>query len=70
MDQKKVNPIQVQKFLKGMHYPAKKEDIVNKAKELGASEEITFALEKLPEQDYNTPAEVSRQISQINAGIK
>jgi hypothetical protein len=28
----KVNPIQVQKFLGGMHYPAKKDEIVDHAK--------------------------------------
>lgn len=69
MDQKKVNPIQVQKFLKGMHYPANKEDIVNKAKELGADDNIIMVLQKLSGEVFNTPAEISKGISQVNAQV-
>ena len=33
-----VNPIQVQKFLCGMHYPAKKDELVKHAKTKGADD--------------------------------
>jgi hypothetical protein len=61
----KVNPIQVQKFLGGMDYPATKDEIVNHAKSKGADENIMDTLEQLPEDDYETPADVSKAIGQI-----
>ncbi len=61
----KVNPIQVQKFLGGMDYPATKDEIVKHAKSKGADENIMDTLEQLPEDDYETPADVSKAIGQI-----
>lgn len=60
-----VNPIQVQKFLGGMDYPASKDEIVSHAKSKGADENIMQTLEQLPDEDFETPADVSKAISQI-----
>jgi hypothetical protein len=57
------NPIQVQKFLGGIDYPASKEDIVNKAKEKGADGNVLEALQNLPDQHYDAPTAVSEAIS-------
>jgi hypothetical protein len=61
----KVNPIQVQKFLSGMHYPAKKDDVVTHAKSKGADEKVIDTREQLPDNNYVTPADVSKAIGQI-----
>ena len=61
----KVNPIQVQKFLKGLTYPAKKEQVVEHAREQGADENVVSVLEKLPDEQYQTPADVSRAIGRV-----
>ncbi|HEV7928667.1 MAG TPA: DUF2795 domain-containing protein [Nitrosospira sp.] len=60
-----VNPIQVQKFLGGMNYPAKKDEIVKHAKSKGADDKIMETLEQLPEESFQTPADVSKAIGQI-----
>ena len=39
-----INPIQVQKALGGMNYPAGKEDLVKHAEEKGADEKVLSAL--------------------------
>jgi hypothetical protein len=62
----KANPIQVQKFLSGMDYPASKDEIVEHAKSKGADENIMDTLEQLPEEDYETPADVSKAIGKID----
>lgn len=62
----KVNPIQVQKHLKGMEYPASKEDIVKQAKDGGADKELCEFLDRLPDEQYDTPADVSKAIGQLN----
>ncbi len=61
----KVNPIQMQKYLKGMNYPASKEELVKHAEQQGADENVRSVLEQLPEQEYGTPADVSQAVGQI-----
>lgn len=60
-----VNPIQLQKYLKGVDYPASKEDLVKKAKQEGADERVCSVLERLPDQQYQTPADVSQAVGDI-----
>lgn len=61
----KVNPIQLQKHLKGINYPVSKEDLIDCAKQEGADEAVLSTLEQLPDQEYETPTEVSKAIGQI-----
>lgn len=60
------NPIHVQKFLGGIDYPAGKDDIVNRAKQEGADEEVMDALGRIPDQEYSSPAAVSRALGQLD----
>ncbi|WP_017720495.1 DUF2795 domain-containing protein [Kamptonema formosum] len=61
----KVNPVRVQKDLKGVDYPASKQDLLEHAKQHGADENVRSTLEQLPDQEYQTPAEVSKAIGEI-----
>jgi len=54
--------IEVQKALKGATYPASKADLVKFAIGNGAGKEILDALNALPEQDFGSPADVSKGI--------
>lgn len=60
----KVNPIQLQKHLKGVDYPASKEDLINHAKQNGADDNAISALEALPDEEYETPTDVSEAIGE------
>lgn len=60
-----VNPIQVQKYLEGVNYPASKDDLVKKAKDEGASEDVIQTLQKMPGQQYDSPVDVSQAIGKI-----
>ena len=55
-----VNPIQIQKFLKGVDYPASKNDLLKNAEREGADEDARATLERLPDQEYDSPADVER----------
>jgi len=61
-----VNPIQAQKYLKGMDYPASKDDIVKKARQEGADDELQDTLQRLPEDTFETPADVSKAIGGLD----
>lgn len=60
-----VNPVQVQKFLSGMNYPADKDQICSHAKSEGADNNIISLLKKLPNDNYQTPADVSQAIGNL-----
>ena len=57
---RKVNPVQVQKFLGGVDYPARRDDLVRAAEQHGADENVRTLLQQLPDEAYETPAEVSQ----------
>ncbi|GAB4207846.1 MAG: DUF2795 domain-containing protein [Roseiflexaceae bacterium] len=61
----KINPIQLQKYLKGVDYPANKAAILKAAEEHGADENMRATLERLPDEEFKTPAEVSKAVGQI-----
>lgn len=61
----KVNPIQAQKYLKGVDYPVSKDDLVKHAEKQGADEALRAALQQLPDERFQTPADVSQAIGQI-----
>jgi hypothetical protein len=61
-----VNPIQIQKFLKGVDYPASKNDLLKNAEREGADEDARAALERLPDQEYDSPADVSEALGKID----
>ena len=57
-----VSPIDIQKALSGMDYPAKKDDVVKHAESQGGSDEVLEALKGIDEQEYDTPAAVSKAV--------
>ena len=57
-----VNPVQVQKFLKGVDYPANKDELIQAARDEGADDNVIKMLESLPEEQYQTPADLSQAI--------
>ncbi|HEY9671602.1 MAG TPA: DUF2795 domain-containing protein [Waterburya sp.] len=59
------NPIQIQKHLKGVDYPASKEELIEHAQQQDADEDILSILEQLPDQEFETPAEVSKAIGNL-----
>ena len=60
------NPIQIQKFLGGMDYPAKKDEIVANAKGKGADQPVLDALGNIADREYDGPNAVSKAISEGN----
>ena len=54
--------IRVHKFISGIHYPATKQQLVDKARGNQADDEALSALTGMPEREYSGPDEVSRAI--------
>jgi hypothetical protein len=54
-----VSPIDIQKALSGMDYPASKADIVRHAEQQGADKEVLDALRNIDDREYEGPSGVS-----------
>ena len=57
-----VNPIEGQKHLKGMNYPASKDDVVSKAQENGADENLLEQLRSVSRNEFSGPDDVMESL--------
>ena len=57
-----VSPIDIQKALSGMDYPARKDDIVRHAEQKGVDKEVIEALQKIEDREYEGPSGVSSAV--------
>jgi hypothetical protein len=57
------SPIDIQKALGGLDYPATKDDILIAARENGADDAVLSALENIPDRSYDGPTGVSEAVS-------
>jgi hypothetical protein len=55
--------IKVQKFLKGISYPATKEQLVEQARSNKADDDALQSLEQIPDREYSGPDEVSKAVA-------
>ncbi|CAA9482864.1 MAG: hypothetical protein AVDCRST_MAG45-271 [uncultured Solirubrobacterales bacterium] len=57
------NPIEAQKYLKGMQYPASKQDVIDHAKSNDAPQEMIDDLESDTQDQFENPGEVQKAFS-------
>jgi hypothetical protein len=57
-----VSPIDIQKALGGMDYPATKEQIVKHAQDNGAGDDVLEALKGIEDREYEGPSGVSKAV--------
>ncbi|WP_407297527.1 DUF2795 domain-containing protein [Stutzerimonas zhaodongensis] len=54
------SPANVTTYLKGIDYPAQKEDLLQHAQKNGAEPEVLDVLKGMPDQEYNNMADVMK----------
>lgn len=60
------NPAEVEKCLKGVNYPAKKEDLIKHAEKQGANKDIIDTLREMREENFNSPIDVSKAVGEVD----
>jgi hypothetical protein len=60
------NPVEVEKSLKGIDFPAKREDLVKHAQQRGANREVIETIENLPEEEFRNAADVAKAIGELD----
>ena len=58
-----INPIHLQKALKGASYPASKDDLISTAQGNSADEDVMSFLNDLPDREFGGPNGVTKEIS-------
>jgi Protein of unknown function (DUF2795)/PRC-barrel domain len=64
--QAKANPVEVQKFLEGVRYPATRRELLQEAKRQRASKNVRSTLERLPDERFDAPTDVSEAIGKLS----
>lgn len=62
----RVSPSEVQNFLAGLEYPAMKDEIIDYARDQGASEDVVMTLERMPDQEYESATAISEEIGKLD----
>jgi hypothetical protein len=62
-----IGPANIMKHIKGIHFPASKDDILEIAKKGPGpdTDKVLSVLEKISDQEYNSPAEILKAIGKI-----
>jgi hypothetical protein len=55
-----MSPIDVEKYLRGVDYPANKTDLVKKAQQNKAPDDIIRTLQQLPSSSFNRPTDIMK----------
>lgn len=56
------DPIELQKHLSGLDYPATRDQVVQKAEDSGADDDVLRALRGLPDRQYEKPTHVTEAV--------
>ncbi|HEY9299251.1 MAG TPA: DUF2795 domain-containing protein [Phormidium sp.] len=59
----KLSPLELQKYLQQVDYPANKEHLIAHASQQGANEKVLLSLSKFTDKTYLTPGEVSQALT-------
>ena len=57
------NPIEAQKYLKGIDYPASKDEVIATAEDNGAPQEMIEDLQSLDQEQLDGPSDVQQAFS-------
>ena len=62
----KANPVEVQKHLKGVDYPADKQELIQHARQQKADQDVISLLEQLPDnQQFESPTDLNKALGEI-----
>jgi hypothetical protein len=62
-------PMETQEILKSIHFPVKRDDIIEQARKSEATPDILLELGMLPDREYNSAEDVARELHIIYMGI-
>lgn len=64
-DSQKTNPAVIDRYIKGIHFPASKKDLLGRARKNSAPDDVMRVLSKFSEHNYNNVTDVTNEIGQV-----
>jgi len=61
----RVSPAQVEKFIKGIKFPASKQELIEQAEGNNANDDVINILDNVPDKQFNSPIEISIAIGKM-----
>ncbi len=61
----RVSPAQVEKFIKGIKFPASKQQLIEQAEGNNANDDVLNILENVPDKQFNSPVDISKAIGKM-----
>jgi len=62
----KASPAAIEGYLKGIHFPAGKEDLVKQAQKNQAPQDVLHVLKQFEDKQYGTAIDVSKQVGRLD----
>ncbi len=62
----KASPAAVERYLKGIHYPASKVDLLNQAKQNGAPSDVLQVLNRFDDKEYSSTIDVAKEVGNVD----
>jgi len=62
----RVSPIALQKALRGIGYPATTADLLDRARQNGAGDDVLAVLQDLPDREYSGPNQVTSAVAELD----
>jgi len=59
----KLDPGMIMQILRGINFPARKQDIVQQARTNNASSDVMGMIDKLPDREYQNENDVAQEVS-------
>jgi hypothetical protein len=56
--------VEIRKHLKGIDFPARKQDLIEPARKNGAAEDVVSVLEEIEDQEFHAAADVGKAIGE------
>lgn len=61
----RVSPALVEKSIKGIKFPASKQDLIQQAEWNNASDDVLNILDNVPDKQFNSPVDISKAIGKM-----
>ena len=64
-DPEKASPAAIERYLKGIHFPAGKDDLIQQAKGNGAPDDVLRVLNRFENKEYSGAVDVAKEVGKV-----
>lgn len=58
----KASPAAVERYIKGVDFPANKQDLIEQARKNNAPSDVLNVMDRFSDREYNTPVDIAKEV--------